>query len=307
MSRQDILPYFRSAVLCQSESRSNFSRGAVNCSILSASGGDKGQKRPPESLEGSENIKLILNRHSVENQYKVAQKIGTGFSSQVLFAIRRRDKQPTAIKVVDKNRLGAKCFLVENEVEISILSNHRNICRLLEAYQTPNHFYIVFEYAENGDLYETLKSRRLTELETATILKQIAAALTYLHNLKLCDFGLACTVLGPLYRVCGTPAYCAPEVFRESGYDFPADIWSLGVVLHLMLVGFAPFRAATKQRLFNMIKRAAYNFNHPEWRRVSRPARDLVHRMMALRPETRPTAFEVGLDDWVSDQVSQEL
>lgn len=34
---------------------------------------------------------------------------------------------------------------------------------------------------------------------------------------KLTDFGLACQVLGPLYRVCGTPTYVAPEVLTQQG------------------------------------------------------------------------------------------
>lgn len=36
--------------------------------------------------------------------------------------------------------------------------------------------------------------------------------------LKLADFGLACEVNMPLYTVCGTPTYVAPEILAESGY-----------------------------------------------------------------------------------------
>lgn len=28
----------------------------------------------------------------------------------------------------------------------------------------------------------------------------------------------------------GTPLYIAPEIFAETGYSFPADIWSLGII-----------------------------------------------------------------------------
>lgn len=37
-------------------------------------------------------------------------------------------------------------------------------------------------------------------------------------SLKLGDFGLATVVEGPLYTVCGTPTYVAPEIIAESGY-----------------------------------------------------------------------------------------
>lgn len=37
-------------------------------------------------------------------------------------------------------------------------------------------------------------------------------------SLKLGDFGLAVEVTEPLYTVCGTPTYVAPEILSESGY-----------------------------------------------------------------------------------------
>lgn len=35
--------------------------------------------------------------------------------------------------------------------------------------------------------------------------------------MKLCDFGLAKEVLEPIYEVCGTPTYVAPEILSETG------------------------------------------------------------------------------------------
>lgn len=36
--------------------------------------------------------------------------------------------------------------------------------------------------------------------------------------MKLADFGLACEVNEPLFAVCGTPTYVAPEILMETGY-----------------------------------------------------------------------------------------
>lgn len=38
------------------------------------------------------------------------------------------------------------------------------------------------------------------------------------RRIKLGDFGLAKIADGPLFTVCGTPTYVAPEILEESGY-----------------------------------------------------------------------------------------
>lgn len=37
-------------------------------------------------------------------------------------------------------------------------------------------------------------------------------------RLKLGDFGLAVQLTEPLYTICGTPTYVAPEILAEHGY-----------------------------------------------------------------------------------------
>lgn len=49
---------------------------------------------------------------------------------------------------------------------------------------------------------------------------------------------------------CGTPAYIAPEILRDKGYEgFKVDIWSAGVVLYAMLYGTVPFKANNMSEL----------------------------------------------------------
>lgn len=103
------------------------------------------------------------------------------------------------------------------------------------------------------------------------------------YCVKLTDFGLACRVLGggggdggadaSLYRVCGTPTYVAPEVLTQAGYGRPVDVWSMGVLLHIMLMGTAPFKCADRVQLFRMIMRAQLNFEARGWERISTSGR----------------------------------
>lgn len=60
-------------------------------------------------------------------------------------------------------------------------------------------------------------------------------------SLKLGDFGLAQVVHEPLFTVCGTPTYVAPEILAETGYGVKVDVWATGVIMYILLVGFPPF------------------------------------------------------------------
>lgn len=56
-----------------------------------------------------------------------------------------------------------------------------------------------------------------------------------LLQVKLCDFGFARIIGEKSFRrsVVGTPAYLAPEVLRNKGYNRSLDMWSVGVIIYV--------------------------------------------------------------------------
>ena len=59
-------------------------------------------------------------------------------------------------------------------------------------------------------------------------------------SLRICDFGFAKQLRaenGLLMTPCYTANFVAPEVLKRQGYDAACDVWSLGILLYVMLVG----------------------------------------------------------------------
>lgn len=75
-------------------------------------------------------------------------------------------------------------------------------------------------------------------------------------GVKICDFGVSKIIKkGQLIKEqCGTPAYLAPEIIIDQGYEgYFVDIWSLGVLLYTMLLGTVPFKASNLEDLHKLI------------------------------------------------------
>ena len=67
-----------------------------------------------------------------------------------------------------------------------------------------------------------------------------------LGSCKITDFGLSTKLKGgKIFLRCGSPGYVAPEILNDEGYDFKADLFSLGMILYVLLTGNMVFNAKT--------------------------------------------------------------
>jgi serine/threonine protein kinase len=97
-------------------------------------------------------------------------------------------------------------------------------------------------------------------------------------DIKLVDFGLAKT-LGPnetSNEAFGTLCYVAPEILLQNSYDKSVDLWSLGVLIHLMLSGSLPFDAKEDREIARLTIYQEIQFQNPVWNEVSIHAKDLI-------------------------------
>ena len=97
---------------------------------------------------------------------------------------------------------------------------------------------------------------------------------------------------------CGTPAYIAPEILENKGYEgFAVDIWSAGVVLFAMIYGTVPFKAGNMPELHRMIMKGKYVLKSS----ASKSVRDLLRCMLEVDPKKRLTIPQILCHRWFSD------
>lgn len=124
-------------------------------------------------------------------------------------------------------------------------------------------------------------------------------------QVRISDFGLARFVDEETFAstTCGTPGYVAPEVLMQKPYKENCDFWSVGVVLFILLSGSPPFYHEDNFELFEIIKTGKYSFDTPQWKSISKEAKDLISKLLVVDPEKRLKGPEILAHPWITGQV----
>ncbi|XP_067042239.1 serine/threonine-protein kinase DCLK1-like isoform X6 [Acropora muricata] len=280
------------------------------------------EKESPDTVQDPKKIKR--ERISVHGFYRIGKVIGDGNFAVVRECRNRKTNKEFALKIISKAKVKGKEHMVENEISILRRVKHKNIVELIEEYETPKEIFLVMELVKGGDLFEAIvKATKYTEKDACHMIRDLASALEYLHSmnivhrdikpenllvvnysdntksLKLADFGLATEVKTPMFLVCGTPTYVAPEILDETGYGLKVDIWAAGVITYILLCGFPPFRSPDQDELFDLILAGEFEYLSPFWDDISDSAKDLINHMLVVDDITRFSALEVLNHSWI--------
>ena len=89
----------------------------------------------------------------------------------------------------------------------------------------------------------------------------------------------------------GTPLYMAPELTRNETYSIEVDIWALGIMVHNILVGKAPFVGRSKFELFKKVCNQDLDLSaFSKFKNEGSDVKDFLQKCLAKDPEKRATA-----------------
>ncbi len=206
--------------------------------------------------------------------YRLLRPLGRGGLGTVFLAERADDQYSlqVAIKLIRRG-LDTDDILQRFRLERQILASlaHPNIARFLDGGSTKDGLpYLVMEYVEGEPIDRYCARQRLDLRQRLRLFQRVSEAVAFAHrslvihrdlkpsNLlvtrdgepKLLDFGIA-KLLDPGRFTLGasptmeglqrlTPEFASPEQWTGDPVSTASDIYSLGVLLHLLLTGELP-------------------------------------------------------------------
>lgn len=255
--------------------------------------------------------------------YSLEEELGSGSSGVVWRAIHIPTRTNVAVKVLSKSKMHDETSIIRFQRELSLMrqmSTKGLIAELYEVLENECYIFLVMEFIEKGNFLDYVNRKgRLDETDARMFFAQMIYAVHVLHknniihrdlkcenilvdineNIRLIDFGLSNqsqSQSNNLFQTaCGSPAYASPEMIKGEQYTYKSDVWSAGIVLYAIAVGYLPYDDDNVQK---QLQKIIYSdVQYPA--HMSDNLVDLLTKMLEKDPKKRISVEEIFSHKWL--------
>ena len=268
----------------------------------------------------------------VLDNYILVSALGQGLFGDVYKAKCLKTSTLVALKIVPRKKIKEEKMRKEKDILQSL--KHPNIVNFIDYYEDNKRYYLVEELVDGGDLIDVLKIKsKYTETEGRMLVLSLLEAVKYIHSkdivhrdikcdnvlckideqgpisLKLTDFGHATQCRHAMdlnEHSIGTHGYRSPEIILKQSYGKPCDLFSVGVVSYMILLGTFPFHPKLdnfEQKVLHCEHTCASLKEKQAtlWGAISKKARSFLLKLLEYHHIKRLSADEALRDDWINE------
>ena len=278
-------------------------------------------------MENNNFIPDYLNAISInpKKQFEILDFIGEGTFGQVYKARHKKTNKIYSVKIIKSEKISAiEKLIIESSIQ-----------KLCSECPYINHYYgsyidfeskdiwLILEYCKYGNIIDLIRkyNLKLSEKIISSIIKMLLNSIKFLHKnniihrdikgnnillnengkIQLCDFGTSTMYISNRnLKKAGSSYWMSPEMCKGNEYNFPTDIWSLGITCIELAEGNPPYSEVKSLIAMKTIaKNPPQSLKNPE--KFSKNFNNFISLCLKINPNERGNIDQLINHDFIKE------